>query len=453
MNNDKDSFSSSSNTQKNERYYDAPYVAAPRRYANGEDPWAVPTGRRRSNRVFNVFMAAMLMVLAVICLGGSYLLVRLNVHVVDTGDGYRFGQGEAVLETPDIPPVSSATPVPKPPRGSGGGDARVLIADTPAPTPATDFSSLRVLTVNEIYQRVAPCVVGIVAESSLSAYPSSGSGIVMREDGYIITNNHVVESADVITVVLETGEELSATLIGCDAQTDLAVIKADISGLRAVEFGNSDNARPGDLAVTIGNPVGLSLQNTVTAGIISAIDRGMVVGNHQMTLLQIDASVNPGNSGGPLINEYGQVIGIISSKLMSAYSSYYMLEGLGFAIPITIAAPILDELIAHGYVKGRPTIGITNATEIDEQSARYFDYPLGIMVRNLHPDCDAAAQGLAVGDIIVEVNGVPVTTIAEVNAVKAETGVGGSMTVKVFREGDYLEITFILADEGELGES
>ena len=422
------------------------------------DPWTAGRAPRRTRR-FGVFMSLMLALILALSTASAYLLLRLDVRITDTGTGYRFSRG-AESAPPfwpsppqDAAPSAPAAPESTPQIGRGGGDAKVLIVDVPrqGDPPAEDLSLPRTLSVSEIYRRVAPSVVGVVSESGDGTYLSTGSGIVLREDGYIITNDHMVEGAAVITVVLETGEELPATLLGRDAQTDLAVLKVNAHGLAAAEFGNSSNVCPGDLAVAIGNPMGLSLQNTVTAGVISAINRDLTVGNHQMMLLQIDASVNPGNSGGPLINEYGQVIGIISSKLMSSFTLPYTLEGLGFAIPVSIAAPILNELIANGYVKGRPTIGIRSALEIDEQSARYFDYPLGIMVRDIHPDCDAAKQGLAVNDIITEVDGKPVATIAEVNAIKAGIGVGGRMTVTVFRDGASHEISFVLSDEGELG--
>ena len=200
------------------------------------------------------------------------------------------------------------------------------------------------LNVTQIAEKVGPAVVGILSKQSVNTWfgvteqQGSGSGIIISHDGYIITNSHVIEGATSFKVVLSSGDEYDAVVVGQDVKTDLAVIKINETGLPAAELGKSSELKVGELAVAIGNPHGLEFQGSVTAGVISALNRTMNVEGRQYTLVQTDAAINPGNSGGPLVNKYGQVIGINTVKL-----SYSDTEGMGFAIPIDVAAPIVDE--------------------------------------------------------------------------------------------------------------
>lgn len=302
-----------------------------------------------------------------------------------------------------------------------------------------------ILSVPQIYEKVSPSTVGIQSDSRFGS--GIGTGIIMSEDGYIITNNHVIEDSISLTVALYDGSMYKAQVIGSDASTDLAVIKIspdDDFPLVVAEFGNSDTAIVGDVAITIGNPGGLELQGTLTGGYISAINRDIIVDNRVMTLIQTDAAINPGNSGGPLINQYGQVIGINTIKISA--DSY---EGLGFAIPITDAKPIIDELIAYGYVPGRPSIGITGYN-ISKEQAEYENIPQGLLVSSVDTRCDAYTKGLKVNDIIIGVNGIETVSVSEINAVKEEYRAGDSILLAVYRSGLYLEIEIELMDEIDL---
>ena len=210
----------------------------------------------------------------------------------------------------------------------------------------------------DIYKKVNPSVVSVI--STTSEGTGSGSGVIMSKDGYIITNNHVVDGAQSVSVQLSDGTSLDAEIIGTDEQTDLAVIKVTpTSDLTAAEFGDSDELEPGEYAYAIGSPGGVQFANTITGGRISAINRDLTVNDRVMTLIQTDASINNGNSGGALINKYGQVVGITSAKLSGNAFGSATVEGMGFAIPINTAKDIVDELIQNGYVSGRPSIGIT----------------------------------------------------------------------------------------------
>ncbi|NCB04249.1 MAG: trypsin-like serine protease, partial [Clostridia bacterium] len=275
--------------------------------------------------------------------------------------------------------------------------------------------------VSKIVEQCSAAVVGIVTESYQNfSQTSAGSGIVLTENGYIVTNNHVVSGGDNITVVLEDGTNYSAYLIGSDAYTDLAVLKIEAKGLTCATLGDSDELRVGEVAVVIGNPTG-QLQGTVTGGLISALNRNIAVEGVTMTLIQTDAAVNGGNSGGPLLNEYGQVVGIISAKLSS--TAY---EGLGFAIPVNTVKPIVKELVQNGYVSGRPSFGIAGRS-ISSMAARFYGFPQGILVDAVESTSDARAQGIAQGDIIVSVNGKTITTVDEGCLVRNELPVGSKV--------------------------
>lgn len=301
------------------------------------------------------------------------------------------------------------------------------------------------LTVKQISQKVRTSVVGVTCQSAQSFSSSSvGSGIIMSSDGYVITNNHVIEGMTTISVVLDDGTTYPARLIGADARTDLAVIKIDEENLPAAEFGDSDKLEQGDPAIAIGNPAGLQLQNTVTSGIISAINRDIVIEDRTMTLIQTDASINPGNSGGPLVNEFGQVIGINTVKVGI---SYY--EGLGFAIPINTAKPIIDELISNGYIKGRPSIGI-NGQSITERDAAFYGLPEGLYVEYVHPYSDAFKKGLRRGDVITKMNGTKLSSTAEIKQIRDNFKAGDEVTLTVYRNGKEVDIDIILMDEAAL---
>lgn len=323
-------------------------------------------------------------------------------------------------------------------------EEHLQIAPTPndvEEAPAADGK----LTVKQIAKKVRTSVVGVVAEGSMNFSSSSvGSGIIMSDDGYIITNNHVIENMNKISVVTDDGTSYNAYVIGTDSRTDLAVLKVDAQGLPAAEFGNSDLLEQGDLAVAIGNPAGIQLQNTVTTGVISAINRNIVVEDEEMTLIQTDASINPGNSGGPLVNEYGQVIGINTVKIGI---SYY--EGLGFAIPINTAKPIIDELISRGYITGRPSIGISGAT-LSERDAAFYGLKAGMYVEFVHPYSDAYKKGLQAGDVIVAMNGTALTSQEEIKKIRDEHKAGDTVSITVFRQGREFTMDVVLMDEAEL---
>lgn len=305
-----------------------------------------------------------------------------------------------------------------------------------------------------VYERVDPSVVSITATSLTSNGGSLGSGIIMSEDGYIVTNQHVVEDMDKFVVMLSDGSELNARLVAGDADTDVAVLKAETGGrkLTVPEFGDSDALRPGETAYAIGTPTAYRLTNTITTGSISAINRNITINDKVMTLIQTDAAINSGNSGGALVNKYGQVVGITNAKLSSnIFSSSASYEGLGFAIPINTAKEIVDELMTNGYVAGRPSIGISGS-EINEAAAKYNDVPQGVLIQSIDSRAKAYGQGLEVRDIITGINGTTITTMNEINEIKNQFKAGDTVTLTIYRmsTGETLDIKVTLTDAHDL---
>jgi len=263
---------------------------------------------------------------------------------------------------------------------------------------------------------------------------ATGTGIIMSADGYILTNAHVVEGATQITVTLTEGTEYPATVIGSDENTDIAVVKINATGLPAAEFGDSTQLVTGEDAIVIGNPLGQTFADTMTQGIISSTERQVSIGGHRMTLIQIDAAVNPGNSGGPLFNSRGQVVGVVNAKI-----STEDVEGIGFAIPSDIALTVAEDLIRYGYVASRPMLGISVQSVTEEQAQMYGLEP-GVTVKSIDPGSAAAKAGMQLGDKIVAYNGTAVSTAEDLNFLKEKDKVGDTATVTVERNGQKVDL-------------
>ncbi len=334
------------------------------------------------------------------------------------------------------------------------------------------------LSIPDIVEKALPSVVGISATfeytPSAQSYwgfgfynygsgnpgqtqqmTGTGTGIVMTEDGYIITNAHCIYDNDSdykcgkaksVSVVMgdEAETEYDAQIIGYDLETDLAVLKIDATGLTPAEFGNSDDLRVGELVVAIGNPLGFELFGTTTVGIVSALNREVTINEKDMTLIQTDAAINSGNSGGPLLNGYGQVIGINSAKMSSTYGSASV-EGLGFAIPISDAKEIIEDLINNGYVTGRPQFGITGVT-VTEADAEHFSMPQGVYVYGVTEGSAAAEAGIRQGDVITALEDTTITTMDELNEAKNQYNAGDTITLTIYRAGETFDVQITLQE-------
>jgi serine protease Do len=301
-------------------------------------------------------------------------------------------------------------------------------------------------TVAYAAEAVGPAVVGILNKATAydifrRAYTSesSGSGVIFHKDGYIVTNNHVVEGATELVVSLADGRVLTGTIVGTDAFTDLAVVKISATDLPVAAFGDSDALRVGEVAIAIGNPVGLEFARTVTAGVISGINRLVQQGERTFTLVQTDAAINPGNSGGPLCNGSGQVIGINTIKFASTE-----IEGMSFAIPINIVRPIVNDLVVNGRII-RPWLGVRI---VDKANAARYGVTLdkGVLVIEVVSRGPAANAGIQVSDVIIAVAGQTVNTTAELTAAVQTHRVGEKIEVKILRRGSELTYTVTLAE-------
>ncbi len=324
----------------------------------------------------------------------------------------------------------------------------------------SNYSDTAVYAANKIL----PSIVGIEVEYNVNSLISmfgrqtqtstataSGSGIIISEDGYILTNNHIVSSsssesyyevseATKMTVTLFDDEtKYEAKIVGTDEQTDLAVIKIEKTGLSKAEFADSDNIKVGEFAMAVGNPLGM--QSSITCGVISAVNREVTDSDGKtFTLIQTDAAINSGNSGGALVNSEGKVIGVNTLKLSGTG-----IEGMGFAIPINSTTDVTSQLIQYSKVK-RPYIGITGM-DLDEQTAKANNLVTGIYVKSVDDFSAAEKAGIKIGDVIVEADGKTITTMDELNEIKNSHQIGDEMKIKVNRDGQEKELTITLGEQ------
>lgn len=422
-----------------------------------------PMGRRSPRRKSG-WLKGILAVLLVVAIsfGAFYLMRNVGVRLERTEDGVtlsmtnRSKQPEPEQAEQPTPEQATSTQTgtetaapqqtpQQPTQGAYvGSGTKLNIVSAPESSDTTFSDEEDALCLQDIYSSVIDSVVSI--SSMTSSGTSSGTGIIMSSDGYVITNHHVITGALVISVLTNDNQEFEAALVGSDEMSDLAVLKIDARGLQAAEFGDSSKLRVGDSVVAIGDPLGVQLRGTMTNGIISAINRDLTVGDRTMTLIQTNAALNNGNSGGPLINCYGQVIGINTVKMSSYYSASATVEGLGFAIPISVAKPIIDELIENGYVAGRPAIGISGDS-LPSYYRTYYRLPDGVYVTSVNEGSDAKAKGIREGDIVTAINGERICSIDELNTVKNQYAAGDEVTLTIYRSGTYYEVTVTLVDQ------
>lgn len=294
------------------------------------------------------------------------------------------------------------------------------------------------LTAQEVYAKVNPATVLVVAQTGESA--SIGTGVIMTEDGYVITNAHVISGGESCWVMLAGGWDYDAELVGFDADQDIAVLKlVDAEGLPTVEFGDSELAEVGDQVYAIGNPLGVELRGTMTEGIISAINRNVELEGRTLNVLQTTAALNNGNSGGPLINRYGQVIGINTLKMSGTGApDEATVEGLGFALPISSAYFVINDIIASGEYHGTPALGImVSAMETDNGDSL-------VMAISVSEGSSAEEAGVLPGDIILAVDGRSVQTTAELMAIRRGHAVGDTMTLTLLRDGNSFDVDVVL---------
>lgn len=303
-----------------------------------------------------------------------------------------------------------------------------------------------------IAKKVMPSVVGVHTYGTYSYWGrqitnmelGSGSGVIYSEDGYIITNYHVIEDATSVVVTLSDEQEYEAVIIGADEASDLAVLKIDAGRkLPAAEFGNSSELQIGELVVAIGNPLGYD--NTVTDGIVSGLNRQLSDYTDEMTLIQTNAAINSGNSGGALVNSRGEVIGINSAKLVASNA-----EGMGFALSIDEVKPLVEQLITQGHVS-RPYMGVTidSQYQVDEETAERYEIPMGIMIYEVAENSPAERAGLREGDIIYKVNDTLIQSFDDLSELIDSSQVGDTLRVLANRDGKKVVCDVVLGDGGK----
>lgn len=327
--------------------------------------------------------------------------------------------------------------------------------DTTAVT-LSNVDGQTVLTPEEIYAANLGAVVGVNGNVDTNVWgytvknAVSGSGFVISSNAttsYILTNYHVIDGVSDITVFFADGKSYDATLVGGEADNDIAVLKIDVGNLQTVVLGDSDTLNVGENVYAIGNPLG-ELTFTFTGGYVSAKDRSVTMSDGTvMNMLQTDTAINSGNSGGPLFNEYGQVVGIVSAKLSSSSSSEASVEGLGFAIPINDVKDMITSIMEHGYVTGKPNVGIL-MSDVNEAAQRY-GVPAGAEVLAILENSGAEKGGLQVGDIITAVNGEEVQNSDALKAAVQDCKAGDQVTFTVYRDGDSVDVTITLDEDNQ----
>jgi serine protease Do len=439
---------------------------------NSEPPKKKKGNHKKALRV-TAFVTAMVLVIGASFTGG-YLVNRSNS--VATGSSNATGEASTQAQTSDDSSKDDDT-------DSAQGTST---AATDAATPSWLELSQRSdsISIPEIVEKITPSVVGVQSTFTIEQQSTSyggyggffgyggfgnqdsgqtqtqqavgtGTGVIMSEEGYIVTNAHVIYDSDdgygladsVVVQLSDQTTECDAEIVAYDIESDLAVLKIDHDGLQAAEFGDSDECKVGEMVVAIGNPLGLELQNTVTCGIISALNREVTINDKQMTLIQTDTAINNGNSGGPLINSAGQVIGINSAKMSSSYysSDTATIEGIGFAIPITEAKDIVNDLITYGYVTGRPQLGIT-CQDVSEAISQAYNLPVGAYIISITEGGAADKAGLQIQDVITAIDGQEITSTEELNNYKNEHDAGDEVVLTVVRAGQSMDIPVVLEE-------
>ena len=337
------------------------------------------------------------------------------------------------------------------------GGASTVVYEGTRPTSAVSLANVdgkTVLTGEEVYAANLESVVGINGNVTTNVWgqtvknPVSGSGFVISAEGYILTNYHVIDGVSDITVTFSDGTSYDATLVGGEEENDIAVLKIDATGLRPVVLGNSDALQVGEPVYAIGNPLG-ELTFTFTGGFVSAKDRSITMSDGTiMNMIQTDAAINSGNSGGPLFDQYGQVVGIVSAKYSGSSSSEATIEGIGFAIPINDVADMVTSIIENGYVTGKPNVGIL-MNDVSSEAVERYGVPAGAYIEAVLEGSCADKAGLQEGDIITAVGDSAVTSSTQLSSAVKNYRAGDQVTFTVYREGQNVTITLTLDEDNQ----
>ena len=382
-------------------------------------------------------LVAFLLIAVILLLGVVTLLGLVNVRLFrqlgTQTPGETLGisiSGDPTEAVPSLAATEAHEPTPD----------TVSIATSPVAEP--NYARQDGLSLQQIYADNIAAVVSVICTSRNSS--STGTGVVLTADGYIVTNCHVVEGARDIQILFHDDRQVTAQLIGADSISDLAVLRVDATDLPFAQLGDSSALQVGDAVVAIGDPLGTELRGTMTDGIISAINRDVNVGGRVMNLIQTNAALNSGNSGGPLINCYGQVIGINTMKMGDSMSTAGV-EGLGFAIPSNTVSIVVNQLIAQGYVSGRPTLGISGENVSDFYQF-YYGLPYGMYISQVETGSPAAQVGLHAGDILLAINGTRISGVADYETLLYGSKPGDVWEITIYRNSRQYSATVTLGE-------
>ena len=413
---------------------------------NKRDPWEpgmYETGRTRPPKSHHGLIA-MLLVVVIFLSGVVSFLGLLNVRLfaqlkempVKEDNPVSFVSGDNAAEQA----LEAVVPTEAPTEIAVICEDPVSFPLNPSPDSVPNIPQETGLSLQEIYEKTIDSVVSISCKSHSGS--ATGTGVIITSSGYVVTNSHVIQGAQTITVLLSDGRSFDASLVGSDTISDLAVLYIEADHLSPAEFGDSTVLRVGDSVVAIGDPLGIELRGTMTNGIVSAINRDVTTGGRTLTLIQTNAALNSGNSGGPLINCYGQVIGINTLKMGDIASSSGV-EGLGFAIPSTTVKEIVDQLISQGYVSGRPSLGLSGEG-VSSFYQFYYRLPSGMYIESIEEGSDAAAKGLEAGDILISVDNVRVSSMDDLRLLLSNYAVGDTVQIVIYRGGRQYTADLIL---------
>lgn len=379
-------------------------------------------------------LIAVLLVLVILLCGIVSVLSLLNIRLFRQISNQPEESQNMLSFSAHTETTQAAEPTENTPETPGYEDVTITLETTPAGV--ENIPQEGGMSLQEIYKSAIPSVVSI--SCTYSGGSSSGTGVVLTENGYLVTNCHVVEGASSISVRFTDGRTLEAQIVGLDAISDLAVLRVEASDLIPAELGDSGALRVGDTVVAIGDPLGVQLRGTMTDGIVSAINRDIVTEGRTMTLIQTNAALNSGNSGGPLLNCYGQVIGINTMKI-GDYVNSAGVEGLGFAIPTTTVQDIVNQIITQGYVSGRPTLGIAGES-LSTFYQMYYHLPAGLYITEVADGSSAEAVGLHPGDVLISIDDVRILSSDTLKTVLYSHEVGDTVQAVIYRKGRQYQV-------------
>ena len=397
---------------------------------------------KKNNGIGGRMIALLVAVALVASIGGSALTSVIN-NISRKNEEANNAKAAETMSSQTVEPAQDAQDAATEDTQSG-----YTIEKSQLPTSLSSNDTGKSLSPKEVYAMNVNACVGIATQITTNVWgqvasaSASGSGFILTSDGYVVTNNHVVEGATSVTVKLYNGDEYDATIVGTDEMNDVALLKIDATGLQAVTIGDSDQIEVGEEVIAIGNPLG-ELTFTMTAGVVSALDREINTDGKPINMLQTDVAINSGNSGGPLFDMNGNVIGITSAKYSGSTSSGASIEGISFAIPINDALRVVYDLQQYGHVTGRAYLGVT-VKDLDSSTGATYGLPTGPMIQSVEEGGCAQKAGLQQGDIIIGFNDAEIASYTDLVAALNKCRAGDTATIKVYRAGAEVEASVTL---------